>query len=242
LDPGTKELTEVNTDSNPSLRPRRDGVDGAGMARRLEDNEVPQKDFFGFYATLVGTLRQREYQLHESTATNETRTQLQQGEIEMAAYIKFDGIDGESQDKDHKNWSNLMSVSQSLHKPGGGATGSTRRRGTVIMEDIAVTKEYDKSSPKLAEAVCLGKVFPKVEVEFTASQGDSRKTYLKYELKNVQVTSYQCSGAGQSEAVPAESFSLNYEEIKVTYTEYDSKGTKKGNVEFGWKVEEGEKA
>jgi type VI secretion system secreted protein Hcp len=35
---------------------------------------------------------------------------------------------------------------------------------------------------------------------------------------------------------------LNFEEIKVTYTEMDSKGKKKGNIEYGWKVEEAEKA
>jgi type VI protein secretion system component Hcp len=54
------------------------------------------------------------------------------------------------------------------------------------------------------------------------------------------VTSYSVSGAGQSEDVPMEDFSLNYEEIKVTYTEHDSKGKKKGNIEYSWKVEEGE--
>ena len=67
-------------------------------------------------------------------------------------------------------------------------------------------------------------------------------TYYRYELKNVLVTSYSVSGAAQSEDVPSEDFSLNFEEIKVTYTENDNKGKKKGNVEYGWKVEEGEKA
>jgi len=33
---------------------------------------------------------------------------------------------------------------------------------------------------------------------------------------------------------------LNFEEIKVTYTENDSAGKSKGNVEYSWKVEEGE--
>jgi type VI secretion system secreted protein Hcp len=104
-----------------------------------------------------------------------------------------------------------------------------------------VTKELDKSSPKLAEAVCKGKVFPKVEIHLTASYTDAgRVTYYAYELKNVQVVDYNISGSGQSDAVPAESMSLNFEEIKVTYTEADSKGKKKGNVEYEWKVEEGE--
>lgn len=53
------------------------------------------------------------------------------------------------------------------------------------------------------------------------------------------VTSYNVGGSGQSEEVPMEDFSLNFEQIKVTYTENDSTGKKKGNVEYEWKVEEG---
>ena len=109
------------------------------------------------------------------------------------------------------------------------------------MEDITCTKELDKASPKLAESVCKGKVFPKVEIHLTASITDAgRVTYYAYELKNVMVSSYNVSGSGQSEDVPVEDWSLNFEEIKVTYTENDSKGKKKGNVEYTWKVEEGE--
>ena len=158
----------------------------------------------------------------------------------MAAYIKFDGIDGEAKDKDHQNWSDLVSFSQPIHKPGAG-TGATRRRGDVILEDIVCVKELDKTSPKLAESICKGKVFPKVEIQVTASYTDAgRVTYYAYELKNVQVVSYNISGSGQSEDVPMEDISLNFEEIKVTYTECDNAGKKKGNIEYTWKVEEGE--
>lgn len=159
----------------------------------------------------------------------------------MAAYIKFDGIDGESQHKDHKGWSDLFSFSQMLHKPGSGGTGAARRRGSVVLEDLQCSKQLDKSSPKLAESVCKGKVFPKVEIEVTVSTTDAgQETYYRYELKNVLVSSYSVQGTSQD--VPGESFSLNFEEIKVTYTEMDSKGKKKGNVEYGWKVEEAETA
>ncbi len=160
----------------------------------------------------------------------------------MAGFIKFDGVDGETKDKDHKAWSDLLSFSQGIHKPGGGATGQTRRRGDTVMEDVQVVKELDKSSPKLAESVCNGKVYPKVLIDFTASYTDQgRVTYLSYELKNVSVSAYNFSGVGQSDLVPTESISLNFEEIKVTYIENDSQGKKKGNVEYSWKVEEGEK-
>lgn len=158
----------------------------------------------------------------------------------MAAYIKFAGVDGEAQDKDHKGWSDVISFSQPITKPGSG-TGATRRRGDVVLEDISVTKELDKASPKLAESMCKGKVFDKVEIHLTASYTDAgRVTYYAYELKNCQVVSYDISGSGQSEDVPTETMSINFEEIKVTYTECDSAGKKKGNIEYSWKVEQAE--
>ena len=160
----------------------------------------------------------------------------------MALFIKFDGVDGEANDKDHKGWCNLMSFSWGLHKAGAGATGSTRRRGVVTVEDVVISKEYDKSSPKLAESVCMGKIFPKVEIHDTTTYGDgNRAVFLKYELKNVMVSSHNVSAAGGGDAVPHENISLNFEEVKQTYVEYDAKGAKKGNVEMNWKVEEGTK-
>ena len=159
----------------------------------------------------------------------------------MAAYIKFDGIDGESKAKGHEKWTDLESFSQVIHKAGAGATGAARRRGTILHEDLQCSKLLDKSGPKIAEAVCLGKVFPKVEIHCKSSAVNSgRETFYKYELKNVMVCSYSVSGGSQDK--PHESFSLNFEEIKVTYTEMNEKGEKKGDVAYGWKVEEGVKA
>ena len=162
-------------------------------------------------------------------------------DADAAAYIKFDGIDGEATDRDHTTWSDMMSFSQTIRLQDDVtiSPGETRRRGDVILEDIVVVKELDKASPKLAEAILQGTVFPKVEIHLTASYTDAGKvTYFTYELKNVMVTSYSISGTGDT--IPMEEFSLNFEEIKVTYTENDSAGKSKGNVEYSWKVEEGE--
>lgn len=159
----------------------------------------------------------------------------------MALFIKFDGIKGECQDANHKEWSDLLSMSWGLNQAGSGATGQTRRRGVVTVQDVMISKEFDSSSVKLAEAVCSGKVFPKVEIHNTASYSDARATFLKYELKNVMVTSHMVAAAGGGDAVPTESMGLNFEEVKQTYTQYDQAGNKKGDVEMNWKVEEGTK-
>jgi len=151
---------------------------------------------------------------------------------DAAAYIKYDGVDGEAADKDHSGWIDVLSVSQSISRSMDSGL-SARSSGAASFSDITVTKELDKSSPKLAEAVAMGKVFPKVEFHLTSTHG----TYYKYELTNVMITSYSMSGDADDR--PTEEVSFNFAEIKTTYTEYDNDGKSKGNVEYSWKIEEG---
>jgi len=149
-----------------------------------------------------------------------------------AGFIKFDGVDGESQDDKHVKWIDVLSFSQTISREKSSSV-SARASGGPVFHDIVVVKELDKSSPKLAESVAIGKVFPKVEIHLTSSAG----TYYTYELTNVMVTSYSISGDADDR--PTEEISLNFEEIKVTYTEYDSEKKSKGKIEYSWKIEEG---
>ena len=154
----------------------------------------------------------------------------------MAAYIKFDGVDGEAMDKDHQKWSDILSFTQGIHKPGGGATGATRRRGDVVLDDLLVVKEIDKASTKIAESVLKGKVFPKVDIHVSRALSDgTRITYYVYELKNAVVTSYRVQGSTKDD-MPLEDVSVNFEQIKVTYTEFDDYGGSESIVMYGWDV------
>jgi len=159
-------------------------------------------------------------------------------EMLAGMFIKFDGVDGEVQSGNYRGWCNALSFSQGQSLPGGGVVGPTRQRANVVFEDIVVVKELDKASPKLAEAVCKGNVFPKVEIHLTRSYA-GLVTYYAYELKNVLIVGYRIGGSVYSEHVPTEEISLSFEEIKVTYTEFDEGGKSKGNVEYTWRVEEG---
>jgi type VI protein secretion system component Hcp len=86
-------------------------------------------------------------------------------------HIKFDGIDCEVKDKDHKDWCDALSFFHGLRKPQD--SNSPRRRGDVIIDDLLFTKELDKASSKIAEVVVNGKVYPKVEIHLTASYTDA---------------------------------------------------------------------
>lgn len=162
-------------------------------------------------------------------------------------FARYDGVEGESVGHEapggplHKKWIDVLSTEWGSHRPGGGATGQSRRRGGVVVEDLTITMAYEKSSVKLLEKLNMGKVIPKLEIHLTATYGGSRATYLKYEFVNVQVTSFEVNGAADDDSPPTVTIANNFEEYTVTYTEYDAAGNSKGDVETTWKVEKGEK-
>lgn len=151
---------------------------------------------------------------------------------EYAIYAKLDGVDGEATDLMHEKWIVLDSVLFGEHQPEGASTGATRRRGNVILDDIQCTKELDKSTPKIAEGVCKGKVFPKVEIEVTRVIAGNPVTVYKYELINVVFTSLYSQASTSDSPHTYDTFTMSYEEITTTYSEYDAEGNRKGNVEW----------
>jgi type VI protein secretion system component Hcp len=95
--------------------------------------------------------------------------------------------------------------------------------------------------PDSRSGISLGSPIGLVEIDICrTTHGKELQCYLQFELANVRITSYSISGSTEGDQVPTENFSLNFNEIKVTYTEFDDKGNKKGNIEYSWKVEEGE--
>ena len=162
------------------------------------------------------------------------------GPFTMAYFAKYDGIDGESIDDSHDKWIDILSIDWGVHQPTAGASGMSRRRGSAEVDDMVITFAYEKSAPKLAEKCLMGAVIPRLEIELTADFGGTRATYLRYEFKNVMVTSYDVSGNVADGVPPTVTVANNFEEIRVTYSEYAPDGSHQGNVEFEWKVEEGE--
>ena len=150
-------------------------------------------------------------------------------------FAKYDGVDGESTDANHSKWIDIIRYEWGVERSQA-TVGESRRRGAAVVDDFVMEFEYEKASPKLLEKCFKGEVIPKLEIELTAGFGGARATYLRYEMKNVLCTMYEVGGfAGGSP--PAVVIANNFEEIKVTYGEYDSEGGLKGNVETETKVE-----
>lgn len=161
-------------------------------------------------------------------------------QADAAAYMKLGDIKGESTDAGHKDWIDLFSISHEIDRTTKN-TAAARQRSSVTFGDVVVVKEVDTSTPKLQESIAKGNKITTAEIDFTRSSDDGRQvTYLKYELKNVMISSYSFHGESSGDQIPTDQISLNFEEIKVTYYPKNSEGTS-GKVEYSWKVEKGEK-
>ena len=142
-------------------------------------------------------------------------------------YLQLGDIVGECSDVNHMGWIEIGTMNFGVHMPAAGASGQSRRRGDVIVEDFECVKELDKASPKIAESVCQGTNFPEVTIEVISGTANPR-LLVKYELKNVVLKSYWHYAQMEEDVGTEDVFTLSFEEIKMTYTEYDDTGKPMG--------------
>jgi type VI secretion system secreted protein Hcp len=149
-------------------------------------------------------------------------------------FAKYDGIAGESIDENHMQWIDILEYDWGVERAE--APLGSRRRGAAEIAPFVLTFDYEKAAPKLLEKCAKGAVIPTLEVELTTGYGEIQSTYLRYEMKNVLCNAYQVGGVADG-APPRVRVANNFEEIKVTYTEYDDSGTSLGKVETIIEVE-----
>ncbi|QDV42176.1 hypothetical protein Enr13x_20190 [Stieleria neptunia] len=145
-------------------------------------------------------------------------------------------IQGESQDKTHKDeidvlaWSWGMSQSGSFHAGGGGGSGK------ASFQDISVTKWLDSSSPILMVYCANGDHFTNAKLTVRKA-GKTPLEYLIVHMKDVLVTSVQTGGSGGEDRL-TENVSLNFREVKVEYKAQKADGSADAAKEFKWNIAE----
>ena len=153
-------------------------------------------------------------------------------------FIKIEGIDGESLDKEHKgeidvvSWSWGMSQSGSFHMGGGGGSGK------VNIQDLSITKYVDSSTPNLMAHCSTGKHIPEVLLTIRKAGGDAPLEYYKLGLKKVLVSSLSTGGSGGEDRL-TENATFNFAEVEVLYQPQSATGEKEGGeIRYGFNVEE----
>ena len=156
------------------------------------------------------------------------------------AFLKIDGIPGESTDDKHKDWIEILSYSWGVSQPGSGvastAGGASSQRADF--QDFSIVKQLDKSSPKLALACAKGDHIKEVKVELCRAGGD-KMVYMEYKMSNVMISSVRRGGSAQGgENVPLEEIGFDYGKIEWTYTQQKREdGSGGGKVSAYWDLQ-----
>jgi type VI protein secretion system component Hcp len=110
-----------------------------------------------------------------------------------AAFLKFDGVDGESTDDKHKGWIELQSFSWGANQP------SARGSGKCSMQDFHFVKRADKASPTLSRMASSSTVLPQAIVELDGE---------RHLLQNVKIKSARPTVS--PDGTTSEQISLNF--------------------------------
>ena len=109
------------------------------------------------------------------------------------AFLKLDGIRGESNDKAHKGEIEISSYSWGVANSGSFSHGGGGGEGKATFQDLHFGMTMSKASPKLMSACATGKHIPSA-VLTCRKAGGTQTEFLKIKLADVLVSSYQNGG------------------------------------------------
>ena len=131
------------------------------------------------------------------------------------AYVKIDGVPGESQDSTHKNWISVTSFTMDVTRPASGAQATSGRAvARPNFSSIHVTKLLDKSTPVLHEASATGKHFNTVVLE--GSKDKEHAVVWRITMQDAIVTGFHAS-SNAGDPAPKETVDFSYGKIEWEY-------------------------
>jgi type VI secretion system secreted protein Hcp len=156
------------------------------------------------------------------------------------AFLKLDGIPGESQDKNHPNEIEIESYSWGLSNSGSLGSGGGGGAGKASFQDMSFTSLASAAGPLLAAACATGRHIANAVLTLRKSGGGGGGLeFIKIKLEDVLVSSYSQGGAADGQASrPSEDFSLNFAKITFDYYPQAAGGQAGTPVEFNFDLRE----
>ena len=93
-------------------------------------------------------------------------------------FMNIDGVPGENTDDGHKDWIEIGSLGMGVARTRDTSGGSGSGTSSFVAEDLVFTKELDKSTPKLFEAIANGDFFSEVEIDFQTRSGNTTLVFF----------------------------------------------------------------
>lgn len=151
-------------------------------------------------------------------------------------FLKIEGIEGESQDKAHKDEIDVLAWSWGLSNSGTTHLGGGSGAGKANFQDLSITKWIDKSSPLLMARISDGAHIQSA-VLVVRKAGATPLEYFKITMTDVIVTSLSTGGSGGEDRL-TENITLNFAQVEVEYIPQKDDGSGDTPVKFGWNIAE----
>jgi len=136
------------------------------------------------------------------------------------AFLKLDGVDGDSTDRNHKGEIEIQSFSWGLSQTGAHGTGGGGGAGKVSFQDIHFSSKVNKSSPLLMKNCAQGTHIKKAVLTVRKAGGDQQEYYV-VKMEDLLVSSYDSAGEEAGDA-PADAFSINFAKIEFAFNGGDA--------------------
>jgi type VI secretion system secreted protein Hcp len=149
-------------------------------------------------------------------------------------YLRMDPIQGEATGRDHEGWIEVYAFGIGVRQTGG--TGSGGATGRAELTELYLKSPLSKASPKLFEAVVMGRHFDQAILEIVPHVGDTRHVLADWTMDNVFVTSYRTSASVTDELL-TDYYTLVFDRVVYGYNEYKG-DIFKGRVEAEWDLRE----
>lgn len=152
------------------------------------------------------------------------------------AFLKLDGVDGESTRKGYEKQMAVMSFSWGGSNPstigvtGGGGGGKGE------LSSMTFTKKADGASPLMFQKCMEGEHIKKATLTLMKAGGKEAVDFVKYEMEKVFIDAVSYSGSDGGDDAPMESVSLSFGKMSYTYTPQKPDGTKGSPVVGQWDV------
>lgn len=160
------------------------------------------------------------------------------------AFIKIDGIEGESTDDRHPGWIEIIAFRSGHSMPISKRTSGTQAAtlGMVDFDTFTFSKLIDKSSPLPMSACAAGTHIDEIAVELCRA-GTDKVRFMAYKLKSSLISSVLTSSGDPKNGFPVELVKIDFGKIECCYTRQNRRGGgASGHIAAAWDLQRNCKA
>lgn len=154
------------------------------------------------------------------------------------AFLKLEGINGESTDNEHQDEIEILSYRHGLLQGAGSdpSTSGSLSAGRCEHDDLVITKRVDVASPQLSLYCCSGQHIPELVMTVHRASGEKTK-YMEVRCTDVLITSINPWVDNRAGELPSEEVSFRYGKIEWTYFKTTVSGQVAGEMKSGWDLQ-----